>query len=94
MNKYTIYLGLKNPNSKIEYCEIDVIEHLKTLFNYATIYHSQGIYKGDCETTLIIEIISNNFTDFEIKNICTYLKNRYEQECVMYTKQDIDMELV
>lgn len=94
MHKYTIYLGLQNPETSSEYCELEVIEQIKTLFNYATIYHSQGLYIGGLETTLVIEIISDKFTDNMIKNICTYLKNKYEQECVMYTKQNIGMELV
>ena len=94
MYKYTIYLGLQNPETGIEYCELEVIEHIKTLFNYATIVHSQGLYIGGLETTLIIEIISDKFTDDKIRNVCTYLKNMYEQECVMYIKQNIEMELV
>ena len=94
MNKFKIYLGLKNPKTKIEYCEIDVINHIKTLLDFATIYHANGIYKGDCETTLIIEIISNDLSDFKVKNICTYLKNRYSQECVMYTKEVVNMEII
>ena len=94
MNKYKIYLGLNNLKTNIEYNKDDVINHIKTLFDYATIYQAKGLYKNELETTLIIEIISNDFTDSEIKNVCKYLKNKYEQECVMFTKDIINMEVI
>ena len=94
MNRYKIYLGLNNPKTNIEYNKDDVINHIKTLFDFATIYQAKGLYKNETETTLIIEIISNDFTDSEIKNVCKYLKNRYQQECVMFTKDIVDMEVV
>ena len=91
---FKIYLGLQNPETKIENCELEVIDHLKTILDFATIYHTDGIYKGGLETTLVIEIVNNDFNDFKIRNICTYLKNMYEQECVMFTEENIKMELV
>lgn len=94
MNRYRIYLGLSIPNSTIELDKNDVTNHIKTLFDYATIYQAKGLYDNELETTLIIEIISNDFTDNEIKNVCKYLKNRYKQECVMYTKDIINMDIV
>ena len=94
MNKYTIYLGLKNPKTNKEFCELETIKHLETILDYATIYHSQGIYKGKLETTLVIELVGNNYNDFKIRNLCTYLKNMYEQECVMFLKQNIGMEVI
>ena len=94
MNKYKIYLGLNNPKTNIEYNSVDVINHIKTLFDFATILEAKGLYKNELETTLIIEIISNDFTDSEIKNVCKYLKNRYQQECVMFTKDIVNMEVI
>lgn len=94
MNRYRIYLGLNNPKTNIEYDKQDVINHIKTLFDYATIYQGKGLYKGTIETTLIIEIISNDFTNKEISNVCNYLKNRYEQECVMFTEDIINMGVI
>lgn len=94
MNRYKVYLGLNNPKTNKEYSKDDVINHIKTLFDYATILEAKGIYKGETETTLIIEIISNDFTDDEIKNVCKYLRNRYQQECVMFTKDIINMEVI
>ena len=94
MNRYKIYLGLNNPKTNIEYNKDDVINHIKTLFDYATIYQATGLYKNETETTLIIEVISNDFTDSEIKNVCKYLKNRYAQECVMFTKDIVNMEVI
>lgn len=94
MIRYRIYLGLNNPKINIEYDKQDVINHIKTLFDYATIYQGQGIYKSQSETTLIIEYICDINFDTEIKNVCKYLKNRYLQECVMFTKDTINMELI
>ena len=94
MNKYKIYLGLNNPKTNTEYNPEAVINDIKWLFEYATIYQGKGLYKGTLETTLIIEIISNNFTDNEIKNVCNYLKNLYLQECVMFTKDITNMEVL
>ena len=34
------------------------------------------------------------YEDSEIKNVCKYLKNRYQQECVMFTKDIINMEVI
>ena len=94
MNKYKIYLGLNNPKTNIEYNKDDVINHIKTLFDYATILEAKGLYKNELETTLIIEYIVNENFDVETHNVCKYLKNRYEQECVMYTKDIVNMEVI
>lgn len=94
MNRYRIYLGLNNPKTNQEYNSTGVINDIKTLFDYATILEAKGLYKNELETTLIIEVISNDLTDNEIKNTCKYLKNRYEQECIMYTKDIVNMELI
>lgn len=94
MNRYRIYLGLNNPETNQEYNSVGVVNDIKWIFDYATIYQAEGLYKQELETTLIIEIISNDFTDNEIKNVCKYLKNRYEQECVMYTKDIVNMEVI
>lgn len=94
MNRYRIYLGLNNPKTNQEYNSVDVINHIKTLFDYATIYQAKGLYKNELETTLITEIISNDFTDEEIKNVCKYLKYRYQQDCVMFTKDVVNMEVI
>lgn len=94
MNRYKIYLGLNNPKTNQEYNKDDTINSIKALFDYATIYQAKGLYKNQFENTLIIEIISNDFTDDEIKNVCNYFKNRYQQECVMYTKDIVNMEII
>lgn len=94
MDRYRIYLGLNNPKTNQEYNSDEVINDIKWLFDYATIYQAKGLYKNETETTLIIEIISNDFTDDEIKNICKYLINRYQQECVMFTKDIVNMEVI
>ena len=94
MNRYRIYLGLNNPKTNQEYNSVDVINHIKTLFDYATIYQAKGLYDNELETTLIIEFISSEVADNKIKNVCKYLKNRYEQECVMYTKDIVNMEVI
>lgn len=94
MIRYRIYLGLSIPNSTAEYDKQDAINHIKTLFDYCTIYQGQGIYKSKSETTLIIEYITADNFDMEIKNVCKYLKNRYNQECVMFTKDIAKMEVI
>lgn len=94
MNRYKIYLGLNNPKTNQEYNKDDVIKHIKMLFDFATITEAKGIYKGEVETTLIIEYIVNEDFDVETHNVCKYLKNRYEQECVMFTKDIVNMEVI
>ena len=94
MNRYRIYLGLNNPKTNIEYNKKEVTKHIKTLFDYCTIYQANGIYKSQSETTFIIEYITDVNFNMEIKNVCKYLKNRYQQECVMFTKDTIDMEII
>ena len=94
MDRYRIYLGLNNPATNKEYNPVGVINDIKWLFDYATIYQGKGLYKNQLETTLIIELITNDLNDKEVCNICNYLKNRYEQECVIYTKDIVNIEVI
>lgn len=94
MYNYRIYLGLNNPKTNIEYNKEKSIQHLKTLFDNATIYTAIGLFKNKLETTLVIELIQFDNFDNEVKNICKYLKNKYNQECVMFTKQLIESGVI
>ena len=90
---FKIYLGLKNPITEIEYCELEVINLIKKIVNSATIYHTKGLWRGHLETTLVIEILENEFYDYNrIKDIAKYLMNEYEQQAVMVTQSEIECE--
>ena len=90
---FKIYLGLKHPITEVEYCELEVINLIKKIVDSATIYHTKGLWHGHLETTLVIEVLENEYYDYNrIKDIAKYLMNEYEQQAVMVTQSDVDVE--
>ena len=93
MKLFKIYLGLQNPITEIEYCELEVCSLIKKIVNSATIYHTKGLWHGHLETTLVIEILEDKYFDYNrIKDIAKYLMNEYEQQSVMVTQTELECE--
>ena len=102
MEKYTIYMGLNDKDSKIQ--EVGTLEAYKIVNNLlinmtdgATIFEADGIYKHEdgtvvIEKTLRIELL---FIDFEtVKNIVNTLKVLFNQESIVVQVQKIESMLL
>jgi hypothetical protein len=61
------------------------------LYEGFTILPSTGFYKGKKENTFVIEILTNKGyeTDRNIEHISESYTSRYNQECVLVTRQEV-----
>lgn len=102
MEKYTLYLGLNDKDTKQQ--KINTLESYKIVSNIlasdfggGTIFEAQGIYKHDngtivFEKTLRIEIL---FAEFEqIKTLVSELKKIFNQESIAVQREVINSELM
>lgn len=102
MEKFTLYLGLNDKDSKQQ--KINTIEAYKIVSNIlaadfggGTIFEAQGIYRHDdgsivYEKTLRIEIL---FAKFEqIKFLVNELKKIFNQESIAVQREIINSELM
>ena len=102
MEKYTIYMGLNDKDSKVQ--EIGTLEAYKIVNNLlinmtdgATIFEADGIYKHEdgtvvMEKTLRIELLFINFET--VKNIVNTLKVLFNQESIVVQVQKIESMLL
>lgn len=102
MEKFTLYLGLNDKDTKRQ--EISTIEAYKVVsnliaedFDGGTIYEARGIYRHDSgevveEKTLRIELL---FTTIEkVKNLVSILKRAFNQESIAVQREVITSELM
>lgn len=102
MEKYTLYLGLNDKDTKMQ--KINTIEAYKIvtniIMNYtdgATIYEASGIYKhnnGDftVEKTLRIELLFIN--EKQVLEIIEQLKTVFNQESVAMQVENVNSKLI
>ena len=100
MNKFTIYLGLNDKDTKIQkYDDKLSLELVQSLAKSQgvecfTAIPCFGVYQHDNgavvnEQTLKIEIMQD-----DIKELISMLKYAFNQECVMVTKEEINVEFI
>ena len=102
MEKFTLYLGLNDKDTKTQ--QIGTVEAYKVVsnliardFDGGTIYEARGIYRHDSgevveETTLRIELL---FTTLEkVKNLVGILKKAFNQESIAVQRETITSELM
>lgn len=101
MEKYTLYLGLNDKDTKVQ--KIATVEAYKIVTNIlmkdfegATIFEATGIYKHENgtffkETTLRIEIMFAN--ENKIKSLVNTLKLVFNQESIAVQKEVVNSEL-
>lgn len=104
MLKYNIYIGCKDKDSKLPNLKCKVKEVTKEVLKQYeikcyTLLDSLGCYEYSNgmvanEETIIIEIVSDNNKDTRLKELCTSLKTILNQECIMLTKQVLDVEFI
>lgn len=88
--KYQIYLGLNDKDKHKQIHTLDEVTNLTmSLLDYATFQIGKGLYKKELENCIIITRISNESEQELIKAFCNTLKFAFNQESVLYTKEDI-----
>lgn len=90
MVKFTIYLGLNDKDTKTQLEAYQITSHF---VEGATFIDATGLWRGDLENTLVIEVLLNNdeYCHDLINKLCNRLKEAYNQECVMFTAQSLSM---
>ncbi|MBO8472518.1 MAG: DUF3574 domain-containing protein [Bacteroidetes bacterium] len=101
MEKWTLYLGLNDKDSKVQ--KISTLEAYKvvsnliaTKFDGGTIFEAKGIYKHDngvivTENTLRIELLFA--PENEVRELVKTLKVIFNQESIAVQKEVINSEL-
>lgn len=88
--KYQIFLGLNDKDKKVQLHTFDEVVNLTmSLLDYATFQKGKGLYKKDFKNCIIITKIGNESDEEIIKAFCNTLKLVFNQELVLYTKEDI-----
>jgi hypothetical protein len=82
--RYRIY------TENIENGVFRVQEIVNFYFEACTVIESHGVYKGERENGLIIEIITSYRLDKRIENICDRINKLHKQECCMVTVEAIE----
>lgn len=102
MEKFTLYLGLNDKDTKTQ--KINTLEAYKIVTNLlaadfggGTIYEARGIYKHDdgtivIETTLRIEILFA--TRAQVLGLIATLKKLFNQESIALQTETIDSTLI
>lgn len=97
-NKYTLQVGLKTQDHKKHYDYLNGLEIINNIVSYyvsgATYTASVGVWGGDIERSITINIISDLKIDFIIKAIIKDLKIEMNQNCILYQKQIIDIDFI
>lgn len=90
MKKYIIYLGLNDKTTKTQLLpKNDAIAITNMFLEGATFTDATGLWLGDIENTLKIEALYTS--DDVITDLCKALKTHYNQECVMYTVESVEI---
>ena len=80
MNKFYIYIGSNNETHKLERAEAETI--ISRYFEGFTAYEVIGYWKGSKETTLKVEIVSDE-DSVKVIRMCKELKAELKQEAIM-----------
>lgn len=87
MTLYRIYTEDKNRG--------DVIDHVSKLFDGFTTYNGVGYWRGQAESCLVIEFISNDEAEKTIVlQIASWIKAHNHQESVAVTEEQVKVYTV
>jgi hypothetical protein len=92
MIEYNIYFSHNGNN---EYKRI--IKHMSKLFEDFTVLEGLGYYKGNSEISKCIRIVDFNDDPkvfIKLKVICDIIKEIANQECVLFTKNEVNAQLI
>lgn len=98
---HKVYLGLSVPNETITVDPDDAIEFVSEYLSYYyaidgfTVNKQVGYWQGGREDVLVFEVIDDNSIPWEgLTDLGNKLKQRFNQESVLVTKQSITAEFV
>ena len=89
MKLYKLYIGHDNKTKK-RFQESIINNIINNYFEGFTIIKSDGYYKSECEQSYIIEILTKNQN--KIKNLKSELLNTLEQESILLTTTNLEVE--
>lgn len=88
--KYQIYLDLNNKNKKEQLNIFNEVTSLTmSLLDYATFQTAKRLYNKEFGNCIIITKIGNDIEEELIKAFCNTLKLAFNQESVLYIKEDV-----
>lgn len=101
----SVFTYVNNSNNEIEHStakqENDVIDIVKrvcstnNICGYTLVHNCEGVYQSHNEDSYTLIIISECLPDIEhSKMIAKQLRREFKQDCVLYTTQDLQAELV
>jgi hypothetical protein len=82
---YRIYLGITDSSSLIRAADL-----VSAAVRDATIIETTGIWKGNKERSMIIEIVDTEDVPNTIHLLAKELKEQFKQESVLITWQDVE----
>lgn len=86
MTLYRIYTEYKNRGN--------IIEYVSSWFDGFTTYNGVGYWRGQAESCLIIEIITDYKHHDDILRIAEYIQRHNTQESVAITVQNVEVKTV
>ena len=100
MKRFKVYIGHNNETKEqinINVLKENINKRYSEIIGY-TIYNGLGVFKGvnttyDEETT-ILEILTDNLNYIYIEELCNYFKELFNQECILYTEEEIEYKLI
>ena len=63
-------------------------------FEGYTVYLGIGIWKGETEPNLTVEIIGDEFDRIKILELVTHLRDDFKQECVLVTEEPVTANFI
>ena len=97
-NKYTLQVGLTTNNNQKKYSYGDGLKIINNVVSYyvsgATYTAAVGVWCGQIEKSIKIEIVSDLKIDFVIAAIINDLKIELMQDCILYEKNLIDIDFI
>jgi len=95
--KYTWYLGAEKPNTTETVERDSVDQEVAELFSDsgATIREASGTWKGEVEDNFLVEHVADeDFTEEDAERVAEELKERFEQESVMFESEEVSVQFV
>lgn len=95
MIRSRIYLGTNVPNSSLTIDRKVATDIVGEAFpDGFTLFSAQGIWKGQTEGTMVFEFLLDSLDTSKARTLAVELKDRFGQECVIFTTEHINGEFI
>ena len=75
--------------------DTEIIPILDSHFEGYTIIPAFGVWQGIAEKSVVIEYITDNsYSDLKVRQVCERIKERNNQQAVLYTREEIETVLI